>query len=316
MLSLEEHPGIFSFLVGIIVLVMTAVGLSVVADKRLRSSSTVVTIQREIDRNALQIEELTSVYGGQSRLLKESKTQPGAETVEKILEGLEILLERKSGLEKQLRQLRGAVVALDNDFSNYRAEYRRTIWLAAIGEQLGNLVIPGGREYKQATIARVTDVGLEIRHQDGFARIQFSDLDGAIQERFHWKDDGDREILEEGSETKTQARGFPEELPVVENNPERPTRKTNRLQQKHPAGDREEVVRLRSMVSGWQAKVSQLRRDKGEAQARAGFENQASVPGSLETWNAKVIRLGNEIARAQVELTLAKARLASEHAGE
>lgn len=316
MLSLEEHPGIFSFLVGIIVLVMASVGLSVVADKRLRSSSTIMTIQREIDRNAIQIEELTFVHGERSRLLKDSKTQPGAETVEKILEGLETLLDRKKGLEMDLRQLRGAVVALDNDFSSYRAEYRRATWAAAIGEGLGNLALPGGREYKQATITRVTDVGLEIRHQDGFARIQYGDLDRAMQDRFHWKDEAGRGILNEESETKTPGIGFPEAHPAVENNPERSTRRTNRLQQKHPAGDREEVIRLRSVVSGWQAKVSQLRRDKGEAESRAGFENQASVPGSLETWNAKVIRLESELARAQAELTLAKARLASVYAGE
>jgi hypothetical protein len=44
-----------------------------------------------------------------------------------------------------------------------------------------------GREYLQAVISRVTDVGLEIRHEHGTARIQAADLDASYQERFQWE---------------------------------------------------------------------------------------------------------------------------------
>jgi hypothetical protein len=60
---------------------------------------------------------------------------------------------------------------------------------------LGNLKVRNGREYLQATILRVTDVGLEIRHEDGIARIQAPDLDSKWQDRFQWKDDERRKVL-------------------------------------------------------------------------------------------------------------------------
>ena len=39
------------------------------------------------------------------------------------------------------------------------------------------------------TITKVTEVGLEIRHEHGIARIQVSDLEGIWQQRFQWDDE-------------------------------------------------------------------------------------------------------------------------------
>lgn len=68
---------------------------------------------------------------------------------------------------------------------------------------------------------------------------------------------------------------------------------------------------LRLQVSGWKSKVSKLRIDRSEASARASYGNQASVPGSLETWVARSARLGRDLLEAEAALAVAKSNLAA-----
>ena len=198
MLSLDEHPGIVSFLVGIIVLVMGAVGLSLVVDKRLKNSSEIVSVQREIEHGVIELEGLTVLLNERSRLLADSmpKQQAGSVTSGVLFSKLEALRQRSASLEMAGKEFRGEIAKIENDFSNYREEYRRKTWVGAIGEQLGNLMFRDGREYLQATITRVTEVGLEIQHADGIARIQAPDLDLKMQDRFQWNDETRRQVLE------------------------------------------------------------------------------------------------------------------------
>jgi hypothetical protein len=305
MLSLDEHPGIISFLVGIIVLVMGAVGLSLVVDKRLKDSSEIVRVQREIEQGVIELEGLTVLLNERSRLLADStpKQQAGSVTSGVVLSELEALRQRSASLEMAGNELRGEVAKIEDDFSSYREEYRRKIWVGAIGEHLGNLMLRDGREYRQATITRVTEVGLEIQHADGIARIQAPDLDLKMQDRFQWNDETRQKILKDELENR--------EDEIVEKAPKPSVRKMSLPSQNHTGADREEWKRLRRQISGWQLKVDQLISDKADAESHSTYGNQASIPGSLETWNAKAARLASELSRARGELAAAKARLAA-----
>ena len=319
MLSAEDHPGVFTFMVGIIVVVMAAVGLSIVADKHRVFSSGAGELQREIDANATEISELSAWIDEQRRLHQDSgaNLNVGSKAHRELSTQLEILRQRQPVLEQSRAQIREAITALEGEFSRYRADYRRKTWAAAIGESLGTLTIRGGRAYQQATIARVTDVGLEIRHEHGIARIQAPDLDPKMQDRFQWSDEERRSRLEEEREnhegkTVKEIAGAPDgignEEAVAEKIPAPPV---NRIQPTNPPVDAEKLQRLRLQVSGWTAKVSKLRIERAEASSRASYGNQSSVPGSLETWVARSARLGRELLRAQAALAAAKADLAT-----
>lgn len=93
-------------------------------------------------------------------------------------------------------QLRNMTILLETDFSRRRAKYRSKTWSAAVAKYFGNFKVRNGRESLQATITRVTDVGLEIRHEGGIARIQAPDLDFKLQNRFQRIDAEMREVLE------------------------------------------------------------------------------------------------------------------------
>ncbi len=316
MLSADEHPGIFTFLVGMIVVVMAAVGLSIMADKRRTFSSGAGALNQEIAADAAEISELTGRREELGWQLKDSGSilQQGSKAQRELAAGLETLRQRQAGLEKARLQISESISALENEFSLYRGMYRRKTWESAVGESLGTLTVRGGREFHKATITRVTDVGLEINHEHGIARIQAPDLDSKIQDRFQWSDEERRRRLKEETERQL-GKSETDEPAAIEDGTEvyekAPVPQVKRVQPTMPVEDPEKLKLLRLQVSGWKAKVSRLRNDRSEASARASYGNQASVPGSLETWVARSARLGRELLQAEAAYAVAKSNLAA-----
>ena len=58
--------------------------------------------------------------------------------------------------------------------------------MTAVGESLGAGYTLDGRKFYDARITRVTDVGIEIQHRDGSARLHFSSLAPDIRYRFSY----------------------------------------------------------------------------------------------------------------------------------
>ena len=318
MLSSEENSGLFTFMVGIIVVVMVAVGLSVVADKKRIFSSGAGELQREISAGATQISELTDHTAEQALLLdgSASNLRKGSNAHREVAAQLESQRQRQAALERSRIEVRESITALDQSFSRYRASYRQKTWADAVGESLATLTVRGGRAYQLATITRVTDVGLEIRHEHGIARIQAPDLDPKLRDRFQWSDEERRSRLKEEHENlmgKPDAED-PEiavgEDPEADLIPQPPALRVGHLQDPNAAEDAEKLRLLRQKVNGWNGKVSKLRTDRRDAASRASYGNQASVPGSLETWVARSARLSRDLLRAQAGLAAAKSELA------
>ncbi len=87
--------------------------------------------------------------------------------------------EKLATLEREIR--------MHSEWSeNYRTEYVRWVRLAAKGERHPELRMRHGMTYREVVIRRVTEVGLEIRHSSGTARLQYGDLPEDWQERFRW----------------------------------------------------------------------------------------------------------------------------------
>lgn len=202
-----------------------------------------------------------------------------------------------------------------------------------------------------ATISKVTDVGLEIRHEHGIARIATEDLPPPWGERFMWGDEErrDREkaalrqreeeaaaILARAKEDESRAEeaarriaeGWVEEMPVVEEGPvETPVpapRDVAAIPQPLPRGGDSEAVRdeqraklaeRQRLVSGWQSKVTSLSASLSEARSHVGY-GENSVPGRLETWKAREQRLSAELIKAQTELSVVRSKLAAVAPGD
>lgn len=188
MLVDNDNSGFYTFMLGVIVLVMFGMGLSALVNNQFKFPSGASEIRREIVTNATEIEEMRTRRDKNERVLMANI---------EIATRLETLRQRHASLEKSATEVRESIDSIEGGFRHYRADCRRKIWARAIGESLGTLTIHGGRVFQRVSIARVTEVGLEIRHECGTARIQAPDLDPKIQDRFQWNDTDRRSRLEE-----------------------------------------------------------------------------------------------------------------------
>lgn len=313
MLSADDHPGIFTFLVGMIVLVMAGVGLSLLVDRRFKFSSGTGDCRRELIANASELAELSLQRDEWSRSLADSGKKLGADAreLQQIFIQLATMSQRRIKLEESRSSLRDRISSLEKEFARYRGEYRSKTWSAAVGEKLGNLRLRSGRQFMQVTITRVTDVGLEVTHESGIARIQAPDLDQELQERFQWRDEERRLTLNDERENMEgrpaePAEGEADGIPTGSSDQV----KIRQAQGEPPTSVAEALPRLRQQVLSWQAQIRRLNMEKAEAASQASYGSQSSVPGSLETWAAKQGRLGAALAKAQGELAVCKSRLA------
>ncbi|HVJ47371.1 MAG TPA: hypothetical protein VM511_13350 [Luteolibacter sp.] len=93
---------------------------------------------------------------------------------------------RIAGLAARKAALNAVVAKNEADFAKYRSAYRISSWETAVGEPVGNLLTLDGREYRQVTLSKVTEDGIEIRHENGVARIPSDQLAETWHRRFQW----------------------------------------------------------------------------------------------------------------------------------
>ena len=309
MLSPDEHPGIFTFMVGIVVIVMVAIGLSVLMDKKFASSSGGLRLEREIETLAEEVTGLRDrVDGATSRMagMEGSRGRAIGELREVELRS-EAAIKRKEELLEVRDEVRDAIITTEREFADYRSEYRQEERIRAVGESLGTLTLRDGRDYRDASITKVTDVGLEIRHEHGFARIHAPDLGEKWQDRFQWDDEERRTRLNE--EALARARMAASKVASVTSKPKKVA--TGKVMRRSvPVAkpeDSDKVVKLRLLYSAWRSKVSRLESETNEAISNS--MRQTSVPGRLETWGDRARRLRGELSKARIELASARGRL-------
>ena len=341
MISADDNPGLFYFLVGMVVLVMAGVGLSIMIDKRFSFSRGSNEMREDLVSGSNEMAELKALL--ESHLTDFGATDTRLRGDAAALKDLNTrsagLRQRDADLTVKRSALREAIEAIDLKFSTYRVSYIRRARETAAGEQLVNLILRDGRTYPTATISKVTDAGLEIRHEHGIARIAAEDLTPQWRERFLWGDEErrDREktalrqrdeeaaaklarAKEEEARAERIAAGL--EMPVIEEVPEEVPIEAPKaiaaLDPQPPAKgldpeavreqERAKLAGLQRLVIGWQSKVSSLSASLSEARSHVGY-GETSVPGRLETWKAREQRLSAELINARTELGVARSKL-------
>lgn len=304
MLSNDGNSGVFSFLVGMIILVMVSVGLSLLVDSRFRFSGNRNDIERQIRQQASEIIDLTGHLEAREEHYNRisSRRVPAAKQYDELKAIIDAAAARITDLETRRDELVGGVEEVEQAFADYRTRYRKMEWAAAAGETMPVLKIRGGRVYRAVVIKRITEVGMEIRHADGIARINAPDLDAPWHERFQWSDEERRAKLDAerrlASSFVNVARG------------QDASQKTRTAKSRDRAAAADLVKARRNDVTRCRARVSALRSELQSAREQSSYRGQTSVPGSLETWQARVNRLSGELTRATAQLNMAKKSLA------
>lgn len=154
--------------------------------------------------------------GAQARLIAALEAQLGELAVEPgtafrfgelraILAKMKELTGAESLLREDLRGIENEIRGYCGRNDAYREEYLRWVRLAAVGENHPELVTASGRRYVEVVVRRVTEVGLEIRHLDGSARLRHQVLPAEFQERFQWDPVAARASLEKEAALSSRA---------------------------------------------------------------------------------------------------------------
>ena len=186
----DDSSGVPTFMIGITVLVMAGVGLSLVVDRRFKFSSNQNVIQKDLRENNEIIATLKSQCDERSAALGNyAKYKQQAAMLKQLAGEAENLEIEQAQLRIKQRTLSTALNHLESESTQYRSECRQQIWTRAVREELGHLKLRDGREYEDVTITRVTENGLEFRHEFGIASVDSTNLDQKLRERFQWTEE-------------------------------------------------------------------------------------------------------------------------------
>jgi len=218
---------------------------------------------------------------------------------------LAIMSTRRKQLEMTLIELAARVQSIEQEFYGYRDTYRRNVRRNAVGRSMGDWTLKDGRQYKNVYIVEVTDVGIEIRHDEGTSRIRAVDLDVGMQDQFQWSDEeSKRKILEENalSMSLDVVSGKPASVASIKERSDAEVTPATGL----PMQD-ESMIRQR--IRDLQQRVSQLESEHFDAQRNANTKTRIAGPGGLETWREKAGRLAGDLALTRGELAAARLEL-------
>lgn len=168
-------------------LIVIATGLSSVMDGRTAKAKIKAEIEKQIDENQSTLVDLRDRLDAANFKLaplagRKNLDAPCEERKKAVAENAEKI----DKLSVRKAELASTVGKTGLAFAKYREDYRNMVWYGAVGETHGKLVTVDGKEYNQVTISKVTQNGLEIRHEYGGARISPSQLPLDWQHRFQW----------------------------------------------------------------------------------------------------------------------------------
>lgn len=300
-----DNSGVFWGLTSLVIIVFVGIGLSSLTQRRFEFSSNNKDSNLVIQSDAALLRDLA----GQKERLEATLARtdgPGNSGAANAPDPLETIRSQRTEIETLQASLdagKAAYVRVEDAFSAYRASYRNQTWIAAGGEKFPVIQLRSGRQYQNASIIKVTLVGLEISYADGKARINSAELDDTWQQRFQWNEAEREAALDEEQRIRNRHTSDPQ--PTTG-----PAAAPKLARNEEPGSpSKEEIQKCRTDLSGWNYKVSQLDAQYSEAKTKSG-QGSPSVPGSLETWVARAGRLGGDLERARGNQLRAKARLA------
>lgn len=144
--------------------------------------------------SATRVAELSQTVQEVVQQLKEHEKR--ISSLEATREKTKRLHEVADELQRELQKLRHEVTRKNDELAQYRERYQDHVRYQAIGEEYKTFVTTSGRRFRDVSIRKVTDTGLEIRHANGSARILPEEAPLDLRKRFQWNSDVVAAILE------------------------------------------------------------------------------------------------------------------------
>ena len=299
MFGSDGHEGFFTFLLGLIMLVLLGVGFTLIADQKMWFGELGAKMGAESQHRQEEIGNLRAKLDAASDKLRlfESAERKHQEQFESIELQDHLARDRYNQANIRMHELGDSIAQTREAFRQYRANLRKKVWAASVGRHLGDLRLKSGRVFNNAKIMKVTEQGLDIVHKHGTLTIPARDLPSEYQERFQWEHLFlDRfQLADEGVKMQSSE-------PLLSGN-------VIRHSEPNPASDR--ILTARANFQAADRKLAAIREDCNLASSMSESSRSRSVPGSLETWSDRLVQLKRDLSAAKIAYTRARAELVS-----
>lgn len=184
MMSSERGPGVIGTLMGATVMsIFVMLFMFAFNDDMLGGGKSIKAVIRD------QSEEINNLqlYVAEGR--KNLGQIDDFELARKLTRASQVTEQRLADLSSQVDTAEAGIENLVSDAAAYKESYRTMVRSDAKGTVILDLVLQGGKTYKNAVIHEVNPVGIDFRLDTGPKRIRFEDLPVALQVRFQFDPD-------------------------------------------------------------------------------------------------------------------------------
>lgn len=337
----DDSLGITAMLVGLVVLVFTAVALTLVVDGGIglpSFSSDRLNVQNDGLRDQINnLEIRIEVLKRQRAIASKNRKQV---KLCRDLEKQRETAQAEAGILRQLIQSeRESMELITQGKATHRLRYREFVRAAAIGESYDKITTRLGKEYHDVRISNVTDLGVSISHRNGASCFGFREMPVAWQKRLMYSaiecaeataaeqkrqtasiHRRERRAAESSRAIKSEATN--REIADLRRQIASLSMKSssagleaslarNRVTYQHSLGLSQAYSRSSYCYRAYNTSTHSYRTSSYRPRYRIGLNASKSVPGSLETWEQRALRYQRMSGAYAARLASLRARLAS-----
>jgi len=337
----DESSTIITVLLGVIVLVFVALGLSLLLDQNIKLPNFSASSARLRDHNDSLRRQINNM---EVRMAAQATQQQTAEDNNKELELLVDMKKQLSSANDEIKILHSlikkaqeSIQIISKGRETHRLLYRDHVRASASGEQYESIQNILGKEYKNVRINEVTPLGVSISHSTGASRLDFREMPAEWRVKFMFTAN---EVAEATAKEDRRLSKTRQELARRE----KASQKVRQTESR-----RREIASIRSKIASLSIKYSSanleaslarnkvatqnsLKLSRSFARSNYGYRSynsstgtyssyyrpryritvnaRQSVPGSLETWEQRAVRYQRAAASYSAQLANLKSRLA------
>ena len=174
----DDNAGVLGMLVGLIVVVFVALGLSLLVTKEVSlPGSANNQLRAANDHLRAQINRLEIRIDAQKRLNeKAAKHREQVKLVDDLEKQIASANEEISILNKLIVSKESAIKLLSEGKETHRLKYREHVRAEAHGETCDVITTRLGKKYEDVRITKVSPLGISISHRHGAARLGYNEM--------------------------------------------------------------------------------------------------------------------------------------------
>ena len=308
MMSSARGPGVIGMLMALVVLIGFGTLFMFAFDEGFQGGA--MTIESEIASQTKEIESMRSaVVEKEAKLAMSPARNDDADNLRRAKVAGKTLAEKADRLKSDIENEKAAIQDLTQEWMTYKDEYRGFVRSRATGEVLEQLEVRDGTVYKDVNIREVTAIGIQIRHANGFKRLEFEELSDEMQDYYQY----DPAQKEEAVAAEMAARKQHEAAAGVAMSAqaEKLGRQKAEEEAEKKEGIKREIIRKQAAIKDAEGDIRDLeaervRADAAAAAARAAGRMHLSKGNSI---NGKIRAKKNLIAQLNADIRSLQSQL-------